>query len=74
MRGLELVRDRTTKAPAPEQAAMVVSECLRRGLIVLSAGTYGNVIRVLVPLVITDDQFSEGLGVLEEALRAVDSH
>ena len=73
MRGIELVLDRTTKAPAREQAAMVVSECLRRGLIVLSAGTYGNVIRLLVPLVITDDQFTEGLGILEEALRVVDS-
>ena len=71
MRGIELVLDRTTTAPAREQAALVVNQCLRRGLIVLTAGTYGNVIRLLVPLVITDDQFTEGLGILEEALRVV---
>jgi 4-aminobutyrate aminotransferase/(S)-3-amino-2-methylpropionate transaminase len=73
MRGIELVLDRTTKAPAREQASIVVSDCLRRGLIVLSAGTYGNVIRLLVPLVITDDQFAEGIGILEESLGVVSS-
>ena len=73
MRGIELVLDRTTKAPAREHASVVVSECLRRGLILLTAGTYGNVVRLLVPLVITDDQFVEGMGILEEALSVVNS-
>jgi len=40
-------------------------------VILLSAGSYGNVIRLLVPLVISDDQFEEGLGVLEAALESV---
>jgi 4-aminobutyrate aminotransferase / (S)-3-amino-2-methylpropionate transaminase / 5-aminovalerate transaminase len=71
MRGIELVVDRTNKIPAREQTSAVVSECLTRGLIVLSCGTYGNVIRLLVPLVITDDQFVEGIGILQEALAAV---
>jgi 4-aminobutyrate aminotransferase/(S)-3-amino-2-methylpropionate transaminase len=74
MRGFELVLDRGTKAPAREQASRLVSECLRRGLIVLTAGTYGNVVRLLVPLVITDDQFAEGMRILEESMQAVHCH
>ncbi|MBI4169604.1 MAG: hypothetical protein HY510_06675, partial [Acidobacteria bacterium] len=42
--------------------------CYERGLIVLSAGTYGNVVRTLMPLVITDDQLEEGLEVFEGAV------
>jgi 4-aminobutyrate aminotransferase / (S)-3-amino-2-methylpropionate transaminase / 5-aminovalerate transaminase len=41
------------------------------GLIVLSAGSYGNVLRLLVPLAIADEQFEEGLGVLEAAFGSV---
>jgi len=68
MRALELVRDRSTKEPAPEETARVIHACHERGLLVLSAGTFGNVIRLLVPLVATDAQIREGLGVLEAAL------
>ena len=46
----------------------VVRLCYERGLIVLGAGTYGNVIRTLMPLVITEDQLEEGLEVLEGAI------
>jgi 4-aminobutyrate aminotransferase/(S)-3-amino-2-methylpropionate transaminase len=48
-----------------------VRYCYEHGLIVLSAGSYNNVIRLLMPLVITDGQFEEALGVLEAALQAV---
>ena len=68
MRALELVRDRSTKEPAPEETTRVIHACHERGLLVLSAGTFGNVIRLLVPLVATDAQIREGLGVLEAAL------
>jgi 4-aminobutyrate aminotransferase/(S)-3-amino-2-methylpropionate transaminase len=51
----------------------VLSACHERGLIVLSAGTYGNVLRLLVPLVVSDAQFQEGLDVLEAALQTVQS-
>ncbi len=75
MRAIEFVRDRTTKEPAKELVATITRMCYERGLIVLSAGTYGNVIRTLMPLVITDEQLAEGLDVLEatilEASRAL---
>ena len=45
--------------------------CLEHGLILISAGTYGNVVRLLMPLVTTDEQFDEGLNVLEGALMSV---
>ena len=71
MRALELVRDRTTREPAPEAARRAVALCHQRGLVILTAGTFGNVIRILVPLVATEAQMAEGLGVLEEALTEV---
>jgi 4-aminobutyrate aminotransferase/(S)-3-amino-2-methylpropionate transaminase len=71
MQALELVRSRDTRVPADEEAKAVVRYCYEHGLIVLFTGTYGNVIRLLVPLVITDGQFEEGLDVLEAALKRV---
>jgi 4-aminobutyrate aminotransferase / (S)-3-amino-2-methylpropionate transaminase / 5-aminovalerate transaminase len=71
MQAIELVRSAASREPAEEEARAVVRHCYEHGLIVLPAGSYGNVIRLLAPLVITDDQFDEGLGVLEAALRSV---
>jgi 4-aminobutyrate aminotransferase/(S)-3-amino-2-methylpropionate transaminase len=71
MLALELVHDPSTKEPAPDFATRVAEEALERGLLLLKAGVYGNCIRVLVPLVITDAQLDEALGVWEEALDAV---
>ena len=71
MRALELVRSRDTREPAKEETEEVLRHCRERGLIVLSAGSYGNVVRLLVPLVITDQQFDEGLDILEASLAAV---
>jgi 4-aminobutyrate aminotransferase/(S)-3-amino-2-methylpropionate transaminase len=73
MQAIELVRDRRTREPAAAETARVLSACHERGLIVLSAGTYGNVLRLLVPLVVSDAQFQEGLDVLEAALQTVQS-
>jgi 4-aminobutyrate aminotransferase/(S)-3-amino-2-methylpropionate transaminase len=70
MRALELVSDRLTKEPAKEAAAAVLRHCHERGLIVISAGTLGNVVRLHLPLVADDAQLSEGLSVLESALAA----
>jgi 4-aminobutyrate aminotransferase/(S)-3-amino-2-methylpropionate transaminase len=70
MLALELVADPATKAPAPELAARIVDAALARGLLLITCGVYGNCIRVLVPLVVTDAQLEEGLGVWEEALEA----
>ena len=73
MRAIELVRDRATKEPADAETREVLAACHRRGLVIISAGTYGNVIRMLVPLVATDEQIREGLDVLDQALTEVHS-
>jgi 4-aminobutyrate aminotransferase/(S)-3-amino-2-methylpropionate transaminase len=66
MLGLELVKDRETKEPAPDEAKKLTQLCYDDGLVILSCGKYGNVIRTLMPLVITDDQLERGLQILEE--------
>jgi 4-aminobutyrate aminotransferase/(S)-3-amino-2-methylpropionate transaminase len=71
MQALELVRSRATREPADEETKQVSQYCYEHGLITITAGSYGNVIRVLVPLVITDAQMNEALDVLESALAAV---
>ena len=71
MLAIELVHDRDSKDPAPELVAKVCEEALRNGLLVLSAGIYSNVIRVLVPLTITDPELDEAMGVWEDALEQV---
>jgi len=71
MRAMELVRNPESKAPAKEETEQVLQHCYEHGLILISAGTYGNVLRVLVPLVVKDEQFDEGLDVLEAALGTV---
>jgi 4-aminobutyrate aminotransferase / (S)-3-amino-2-methylpropionate transaminase / 5-aminovalerate transaminase len=70
MLALELVRDRTTKEPAPELASRIVEEAARNGLLLLKAGVYSNCVRVLLPLVISDAELDEALGVWEDALEA----
>lgn len=71
MIGLELVRDRKTKEPAPDEAKKLVKFCHEHGLILLTCGRYGNVIRTLMPLVITDDQLDEGLTIIEQAFASI---
>jgi 4-aminobutyrate aminotransferase/(S)-3-amino-2-methylpropionate transaminase len=71
MRALELVRPGATREPAKEETDKVLRHCLEHGLILVSAGSYGNVIRLLMPLVITDQEFDEGLQVMEDALMSV---
>jgi 4-aminobutyrate aminotransferase/(S)-3-amino-2-methylpropionate transaminase len=71
MMGMELVRDRDSKEPASDEAGQLVRRCYERGLIILRCGPYHNVIRILMPLVITDDQMEKGLEILEESLREI---
>nr|WP_246584218.1 4-aminobutyrate--2-oxoglutarate transaminase [Thermus brevis] len=68
MVALELVRDPETREPAPDLAQATLEEARRRGLILLKAGMYGNVVRVLVPLVATEAEVHEGLARLSAAL------
>jgi 4-aminobutyrate aminotransferase/(S)-3-amino-2-methylpropionate transaminase len=71
MLALELVRDRATREPAGDEAKALVRFCVDRGLIILSCGHFGNVIRTLMPLVITDEQLERGLGILSEGLETI---
>ncbi|MHB1209944.1 MAG: 4-aminobutyrate--2-oxoglutarate transaminase [Acidimicrobiales bacterium] len=59
-----------TKDPNAAAAKSIVSYCNQNGVIALACGTFGNVIRLLPPLVITDDQLLDGLNVLASAVRA----
>jgi 4-aminobutyrate aminotransferase len=68
MLALELVTDRGSKEPAADLAKRTTEAARERGLILLSCGTLGNVIRILVPLVISDDDLARGLEILEESL------
>ena len=70
MLALELVDDRETKASASGLAGATVAAARERGLVLLSCGLYGNVIRILVPLVIGDEDLERGLELLEESLVA----
>src|SRR5438445_1965707 len=67
MLAIELVEDRSTKRPAPDLATAVVAEAAQRGLLLLKAGIYSNCIRVLSPLVLTDQEVDEALSVWEDA-------
>jgi 4-aminobutyrate aminotransferase/(S)-3-amino-2-methylpropionate transaminase len=71
MCAIELVKDPATCEPHPEATKKIAQSCYEHGLINITAGTYGNVMRILVPLVVTDEQFDEGLDVLEAALARV---
>ena len=70
MIGIEFVKDPETKEPAPEFTSAVIQECAQHGLMVEGAGTYGNVIRFLAPLVMTDEQLAAGLDIFENAVKA----
>jgi 4-aminobutyrate aminotransferase/(S)-3-amino-2-methylpropionate transaminase len=68
MVGLELVVDEQTREPAKLQTAAVAKRCHDNGVLIMKTGTYDNVIRLLAPLVISDDDLHHGLDVLIEAL------
>ena len=72
MLAIELVRDRQLKTPAGEETKELVKLCFERGLMVLSCGQYGNVIRTLMPLVITDQELDRGFSILEESLEVLE--
>lgn len=68
MRAIELVQDKTSKDPDSARARRVMKRACENGVVLIGAGTYGNVIRTLMPLVITNDELHEGLDVLDSAL------
>lgn len=69
MIGLEFVKDQKTKEPYPEFSAAVIKGCAQKGLMIEGAGTYGNVIRFLAPLVMTDEQLEAGLDIYESVIK-----
>jgi 4-aminobutyrate aminotransferase/(S)-3-amino-2-methylpropionate transaminase len=71
MLALELVLDRERKEPASSQAKALVRYCFEHGLILLSCGNHGNVIRTLMPLVITNEHLERGISILADGLKAV---
>lgn len=71
MRALELVKDRKTKEPDKERAKAIIKGCAEHGLVLMTAGSYSNCVRLLPPLVITKAQVDEGFKVLEAALSEV---
>ncbi|HEY8368437.1 MAG TPA: aminotransferase class III-fold pyridoxal phosphate-dependent enzyme, partial [Thermodesulfobacteriota bacterium] len=70
MQALEFVKDPRTRTPDAARAKAVQQAALARGLMILSAGMHANVLRTLMPLVISDADLEEGLGILEAALEA----
>ena len=71
MLAIELVTDPATKEPDADRATAVVEHAAKNGLLLIKSGVYGNCIRVLTPLVITDAELDEALAVWEQALEAV---
>ncbi len=71
MIGMELVQDRQSKTPDKMLTVRLQAAALERGVILLSSGTYGNTVRILAPLSISDEIMDEGLNAVEEALDAV---
>ncbi len=71
MAGMELVKDRSTKEPATEETRRVIREALRHGVILLAGGTYGNVISLEPPLVITRRQLDYAIDILQGCLRGI---
>ena len=70
MCAVELVQNRTTKEPAGDLTKKISRYALEHGVLLVTAGPHGNVIRILVPLAVTDEQFDEGIDVIEAALAA----
>jgi 4-aminobutyrate aminotransferase / (S)-3-amino-2-methylpropionate transaminase / 5-aminovalerate transaminase len=71
MVAMELVKDRTTKEPDSHAASDTLAAAHHRGLVLIKAGMYDNVLRVLVPLCVTDEQLNRGLDIFEDALATV---
>jgi 4-aminobutyrate aminotransferase/(S)-3-amino-2-methylpropionate transaminase len=73
MQLVELVRDRQTKEPAPEETLAIIRRAASKGLILIRAGLFSNCIRLMPPLVAEEALLEEGLDVLESAIEAQSS-
>ncbi|MGF1671038.1 MAG: aspartate aminotransferase family protein [Balneolaceae bacterium] len=66
MLAVEFVKNNDPRQPDGDLTATILKACAERGLVLLSAGTFKNVLRILSPLVISDQKLNEGLDILEE--------
>ena len=71
MVAIEFVKNRRTKEPAPDETKALTQYCFDNGLILLSCGGYGNVVRFMMPLVISDGQLEKGLKIIENGLETI---
>lgn len=74
MWGIEFVTDRTTKAPAKEATNAIARYAYEHGLVTITAGTLGNVVRTLMPLVTSDAELTEGLDILGAAIASASAN
>ncbi len=68
MMAVEFVKDRGSREPHPELAKRLLKAACERGVILMTSGTYGNVVRFLMPLVMTEAQLNMGLDIVENCL------
>lgn len=71
MQGVELVRNRETKEPAPDETAQLMEVARERGLIIGKGGLYGNALRIAPPLIATEDDVDQALELLDSAFTEV---
>ncbi len=71
MQAFELVKDQNPEMPDTDLTNTLIEMCLQNGLLLLSAGTHKNIIRILSPLVISDKQLTQGLDIIESALTKI---
>lgn len=69
MIGIEFVTDKESKTPNGEIVSKIVKNAVEKGLMLENSGTYGQVIRFLAPLVMTDEQLKAGLEIFEESIK-----
>lgn len=70
MLGVEFVKDKESKEPNPEFVSKLIQTALQKGLLLENAGSFGNVIRFLAPLCMTEEQMEAGLKIFEESILA----
>jgi len=66
---VEFVKDKAARTPDPDRALTIIRDAVAHGILLIRAGLYSNCIRLLPPIVMTDEQLREGLQVLEEAIQ-----
>ncbi|MFN9544147.1 MAG: 4-aminobutyrate--2-oxoglutarate transaminase [Alphaproteobacteria bacterium] len=71
MVAFDIVKTRGTQEPDADRTKKLLGEALKRGLILLTCGLYGNGVRILVPITIEDHVLDEALGILEDSLKAI---